>query len=191
MPDPPGPTASERELVHRLQAGDPLAATAVVDRLEPLVSRMVFRLTGWHTETEDLVNDVFLAIQKSAGTFRGDSTLETWATSITIHCCRRWQKLIIQRRHTMQPAEDEPIDQQHAAQQRSGELQEEVQLALQSLSQEMRELIVLRYLEDQSLEAISALLNVRKNTLEVRLHRGKKLLGQILAKRAAQQEEAK
>ena len=63
-------------------------------------------------------------------------------------------------------------------------MQEEVQLALHSLSADLRELVVLRYLEEMSLAEITKTLGIRKNTLEVRLHRARKHLAEFLEARA-------
>ena len=181
MSKPHESTMNVRTLLLRLHAGDQEAAAVMVAQLEPLVSRMVFRLTGWHCETEDLVHDVFLAIQQAAPAFRGESSLETWATAITIHQCRHWQRTQRKRRnHVEQVRPDNSYQPAHFR----NEVQEEVQLALHSLSADLRELVVLRYLEEMSLAEITKTLGIRKNTLEVRLHRARKHLAEFLEARA-------
>lgn len=176
------------ELLARVMRGDSEAASVLVDRLEPLITRMVFRLTGWHNDTEDLVQDVFVAIQESAKTFRAQSSLDTWATSVAIHRCRHWQRSRAKLRRTF-GVTDEEFPDTTPCNLESLEQREEVQRALQSLNQETRELIVLRYMEGMSLSDISELLNIKKNTIEVRLHRGRRALGDYLAARANRGEE--
>jgi RNA polymerase sigma-70 factor (ECF subfamily) len=179
----PNPTDHEqRAVLAGLRQGDRRASVELVDRLTPLINRMVFRLTGWHPETQDLVQEVFLAIQQSADTFRGDCRLETWVTSITINCCRRWQR----QQSRMEPTGDsppEPIDETDEQCRHTDEAKEEVQVALQRIQHDQRELLVLRYLEGHSLEDLAELLQVRKNTLEVRLHRARQALARRLRAR--------
>lgn len=185
MPPPSDAQRDERQLLAAFGRGERCAATQIVEHLAPVVRRTVFRLTGWHPETQDLVQDVFLAIQQAAGSFRGDSRLETWATSITIHCCRKWQRKQNKRPGSLADTPFEPVDESFQGRQGTGELKEEVQLALQQLGHEDRELIVLRYLEDYALEDLAELLEVRKNTVEVRLSRARRRLADFLLSRSS------
>src|SRR4051794_40326832 len=50
-----------RELVERLRRGDRAALEKLIADHRDAVTRLVFRLAGWSGETEDLVQEVFLA----------------------------------------------------------------------------------------------------------------------------------
>ncbi len=184
MSDLPKPQQDDRDLLAEVRRGDRCAAATMVERLTPIVSRMVFRLTGWHEDTQDLIQNVFLAVQQSADSFRGDSKLETWVTSITIHCCRQWIRGRAGVPPNVPPAVSEPVDHSFKRYQDTTEIGEEVRLALKQIHHDDRELLVLRYLEDMPLEDIAQLLGIRKNTLEVRLHRARKELCSMLTQRA-------
>jgi RNA polymerase sigma-70 factor (ECF subfamily) len=164
--------ALERDLrlLAGLNDGDRVAATELVARLSPVVRRTVFRMTGWHSETDDLVQEVFLSIQKSAMSFRGASQLETWVIGIAIRVCRSWQRTDFRN---PKPSSSETIAEPISLPNENDHVEsvDEVRVLLASLSQSDRELVVLRYLEEMNVNEISQLLGIKKNTLEVRLHR--------------------
>lgn len=159
------------ELLDALSAGDRAAANDLVRRLTPLVSRLVFRLTGWHPDTQDLVQDVFLNLQRSWKSFDSRSQLTTWVTSITINRCRNWH-----RTQSRTPSQSGIVVEELIDDARRGislEDQENLRRALRCLSASDRELIVLRYLEEMDLDEISEMTGTKKNTIEVRLHRAR------------------
>lgn len=62
------------------------------------------------------------------------------------------------------------------------ETDESVREALRQLNSSDRELVVLRYLEEKSLDEISQTTGIRKNTIEVKLHRARqRMMTAILA----------
>ena len=175
---------ADLQLLRGLAKGDQFAAASIVDRLLPVVRRMAFRLSGWQADIQDVVQDVFLAIQTSADSFRGESSLETWAVGITIRCSRKQRS---RREPKLCEELDVLPDHQFADQCDRDETSEEVRLAMQQLSREQHELLVLRYLEDWSLDRLAEFYQVRRNTLEVRLNRARKRLGDILTRMQSMQ----
>lgn len=175
-------STEDQNLLVGLQAGRRKAAEELVRRLEPMVTRVVFRLTGWHDQVEDLVQETFLAMQQSADTFRGQSSLETWVYGIALNCCRGFNRT--RHRYSDNESEVETLCAPHHNLSETGEhvseTREHVHFAIAKLDQEARELIVSRYLEELSLAEMSDLFQIRKNTLEVKLHRARKRLGELL-----------
>ena len=171
---------NDAQLLQSLVGGDRDAAETVVDRLLPIVRRMAFRLNGWQADIQDVVQEVFLGIHTAAKDFRGDASLETWAVAITIRCCRKHRSKQVSP--SLESAEL-VSDNQFMEQCDRNEMSEEVRLAMRQLSKEPRELLVLRYLEEWSLDELAEFYEVRKNTLEVRLNRARNQLGEILSQR--------
>ena len=172
------------ELLQLLRSGDVEAAEEIVRRLTPLVSRLVFRLTGWSNDIQDLIQDIFLTIQSSCDSFRGESTLETWVTSIAVNRCRNWHRSNSRKLRLMQALLDDfvlPTDTTDRL-----EIHETVRMALKTLEHSERELVVLRYLEERTLNEISQATGLRKNTLEVRLYRARQKM--LLAVESANQK---
>lgn len=158
-------------LMQQVCSGDPEASVRFVERLSEMLNRLVFRLNGWHADNQDLLQDVFVSLLHKGHSFRGTSSLETWAVSIAINRCRNWRR---DRKNSYRIDEVPPRTVESGAERL--ETQEIVQLALESVSDADRELIVLRHMEMRSLDDIAEILGIRKNTLEVRLNRARKAL---------------
>ncbi len=76
----------DTELLAEMRAGDESAATAFHDRLRPRVDATIRRLLGGRdVDHEDLVQLSMLELVRSVERFRGDSSLESWAASVTAH----------------------------------------------------------------------------------------------------------
>jgi len=82
------PTASaeaERNLVARLQAGDRQALGDAYLRYGARVYAFALRRLRDPFEAEDVVQDVFVEISRSIGSFQGRSRLSTWIFGIASH----------------------------------------------------------------------------------------------------------
>lgn len=148
-------------------------------------ARLVDRLTGWSGHRDDLVQEVFVAAWRAWPSFREESRAETWLTRIAINTCRthgrrQWLRREVWRRLTeiVQPSEHRGPDTSLVSQESS----ETVRRAISSLGQRDREVLVLRYLEEQSIEEIAAAMGLTRGALEVRLSRARTRLKTLLEK---------
>ena len=79
----------------------PLTFEQVVDEQQANVARLARRLLGWSTngaDVDDVAQDVFLTVLKHLDRFRGESSLSTWITRITINACRTHRRRRVMRR---------------------------------------------------------------------------------------------
>jgi len=168
-----------------IKAGDAEAFDQMMLQQGASIHRLVTRLLGWEDDCDDVVQETFIAAWEQLPRFRGESTLNTWLSSIAINQCRkyrrkkgRWRKFLgdLQKRESLRQAspEDPPSVSKVA----------DIQHALQALSQQDREAIVLCCLENRDLEQVAQMLRIKKNTLEVRLHRARKRLKDHLQQRS-------
>ncbi len=162
-------------------AGDESAFDRIVERHHERVARLAYRLLGWRGDVDDVVQDVFLAALKQLRRFRGESSLSTWLTTITINTCRthRRKQLLRLRWWTARRDAGEPMRGAPADPFRD-EASEEVRRAVQALPARDREVIVLFYLEDKPTAEIAKLLNVSANAVDIRLHRARERLRPML-----------
>lgn len=79
--------AEERALIERLKSGDYEAFDVIFRRYVNKVYRQVFRLVGNDAETEEIVQEVFLAVYQKCQSFRGDSAFSTWLYSLATNAC--------------------------------------------------------------------------------------------------------
>jgi RNA polymerase sigma-70 factor (ECF subfamily) len=165
--------------IDKLRRREPVEFDLLVVREGARIQRLVSRLCGWN-DSEDLAQEVFIRAWQSIDRFRGDSDITTWLYAIAINLCRnrrrygrirqRWLQAITairnNRRHYEEPDRTGQYDQ--------------ILNAIQMLSHTDRETIVMCCLEERTLDEAAQLLGLRKNAVEVRLHRARKRLKQIL-----------
>jgi len=170
------------ELAARLARGEAGALEEVVGLHQAGIVRLANRLLGWTGEVDDIVQDIFLTALEKAGKFRGQSSLKTWLTVITLNRCRTYHRrrkiwpravaTLTARQSAASSAADQAV--------LSDEVAREVRSAVAALPSRDREVIVLHYLEHKSPAEIAELLGSSQNAIEVRLHRAKAKLRQSL-----------
>lgn len=77
--------AADVELVRRCQAGDAAAFAQLFRRHAGLVSGLVHRMLGPSPDLEDLVQEVFLQVIRSLGSFRDEARFSTWLYRVTVN----------------------------------------------------------------------------------------------------------
>ena len=73
---------AERKLLELVANRDREALTRLYEVYHERLFKFVFRLTQSHAQTEELVNDIMLAVWRGAGNYRGDSKPSTWIFGI-------------------------------------------------------------------------------------------------------------
>ncbi|MBI4380098.1 MAG: RNA polymerase sigma factor [candidate division NC10 bacterium] len=73
----------ERVLIQQVKAGDYGAFEAIFRQHVTKVYRQAFKLIGNEAETEEVVQEVFLAVHQKVKTFRGESVFSTWLYRLT------------------------------------------------------------------------------------------------------------
>ena len=142
--------------------------------------RSAYLLCGDATEAQDLVQETFLQALKSEHRYRGDSAAYTWLYGILRNLCyrhfRKQKRLVFEEdlvlREISQPDGVDRSDRDFCV----SKLTE----ALQRLSPEHREVVVLRYYENLKIEEIAAQTGVSKGTVKSRLHYAVRCLAQYI-----------
>jgi RNA polymerase sigma-70 factor, ECF subfamily len=156
---------------------------ALVARHETRVRRLAHRLLGWRdADVDDVVQDVFLAALDRLDRFRGEASVATWLTRVTINACRtrqrkRWISLKWLRLHRPARFSEEGSD--FTA--NRDDTSSRVRRAILELSPRDREVIVLHHLEGMAARQIAELMGDRLNSVQVRLHRARQRLKTGLA----------
>ena len=163
-----------------LRRGIALAKSGAFDELvrrhHDEIAQLVYRLLAWDNEAEDVVQEVFLAAWRALPRFRGEASLSTWLRRIAVNKCRAWKRRWHVRnqwwRHARQ-THAEPLLPSADDVQLDGEKFEQVRAAVRALPHRDREVIVLHYLEQKAINQVATELGLRRNTVEVRLHRAR------------------
>jgi RNA polymerase sigma factor (sigma-70 family) len=143
------------------------------------VARLVYRLSGWHGDVDDLVQDVFLAAFKGLRDFRDESTQWTWLARIAINRCRSHRRRKILEFRWLKRAAADGVAETVPNLERD-ETSQQVRKAVATLHAKDREVIVLYYIEDWPVAEISQALGVSPAAIDVRLHRARQKLRDLL-----------
>lgn len=170
-------------LVERLVRGDRSVFDQIVGQHQQRIARLVYRLLGWSDEVDDVVQEVFLKVLKNLAAFRGQSSLQTWLTAITVNTCRSWKRKRLLRWKSLNRLYQGTCESSSVGCESNsdGETFEKVRRAVQKLPGHYREVIVLKYLEQLPTVQIAEILRLNRNAVDVRLSRARALLKEKLA----------
>lgn len=172
---------NDQELIQQAQAGDMRAFEELVKKYETQVAATVIGMLGNVAEAEDVGQEVFVRFYRALPQFRGEAALGTYLTRIAINLALNVLKRRRRRRlFFMQPKEEPELvvaPEDVAASQENCEL---IQRALEKLKPEFRSVVVLRLIEDYSVEETAGILQVPPGTVLSRLARAQKKLREIL-----------
>jgi RNA polymerase sigma-70 factor, ECF subfamily len=187
---------TDEELTLRFKDGDREAFSELVRRYQNRVFGMCLRWLGDRSVAEETAQDVFLALFKALGGFRGDAKLSTWIYRVTVNHCKNRDLYRRRRAHGRHesfdgvPDDDDVPTRQHAhdgpgtdAHMQQMEARDALQEALELLDEDQRQIIVLRDVEDLAYEEIAEILDLPKGTVKSRLHRARHELARKLGRR--------
>lgn len=185
----------ERELIGRMQAGDPAAVTELASTYGPRIHQLAFRYMKNWEDAEEVTQDVLLKVYRKIDAFRGDAALSSWIYRITFNTSMSRLRTGRQARVAEQPpAESGSSDTPNRASNEAAdwssladdqimrrEMRETLLTALTRLPEVYRVPVVLRDIQGLSTEEASAVLRVKTQTLKSRLHRGRLILREHLS----------
>lgn len=195
---PPAPaeapaTAADRALLARLRRGDDRAFAELIRRHQDRIFDLGYRMLGDRQEAEDLSQEIFVAVHRALGGFRGDSRLSTWIFRVAKnHCLNRLQYLKRRgggRTDDLEESLETAGDPAAGAPDRDLERREEqalVQRALAELDEAQRMIVVLRDIEGLGYDEIVEVLDEPLGTVKSRLHRARAALAKAVARLEAE-----
>ena len=182
-------------LVRRCVAGDAAAWEEIVQRYHRRIYNICYRFAGSADDAQDLTQDVFVKMYRTLKSYdleRG--AFMTWVTTITRnllvdHFRKTKQDRITDSLDSVASEHEDamPVGEQIAdkgqtpdARMQSREAGKTVHMALQKLSPELREAVILRDLQDMDYKEIATVLRVPEGTVKSRINRGRAELARLL-----------
>ncbi|GAA0336495.1 sigma-70 family RNA polymerase sigma factor [Bacillus carboniphilus] len=146
------------------------------------LKRIAYLYLKDHALTEDIIQEVFISCYNHIEQFREESSYKTWLIKITVNKCKdtlkRWsfRNIVYKEKMDLNIAEAETPEIQTISK------IEDVLLAKEilALPVKFREVIILYYYQDLSIEEISNILDLKTNTIKTRLHRARIRLREAL-----------
>ena len=161
------------------------AAQLVAEYRERLC-RDAFQLCGDAAEAEDFAFRTFDKVLRKIDTFKGESSFYDWMKAILVNDIRSAKRTkASQNTVVAEVDEDEPAPSDSAGspeQLMSSFDSEVVRCAIQKLSPEHRETIILHYFLDQPIGKMAKLLSIPEGTVKFRLFAARKALAGMLSK---------
>jgi len=189
MPVSPDPDAV---LMLRVKRGDRAAFAELVEKYKQPVMNLVYRTLRDEAEAEDLAQNVFLQVYKSAKRYESRAKFSTWLFTIARNLC-----LNEIRRRSRHPADSlEESHAEHEDQPRQqfedkssvpppekllhGELAQKIEEALAGLPENQRTAILLCRQDELSYEEIAKILGCSLSATKSLIHRGRETLKEKL-----------
>jgi RNA polymerase sigma-70 factor (ECF subfamily) len=182
-------------LVRRCVAGDAAAWEEIVQKFNRRIYNICYRFAGGGEDAEDLTQEVFIKIYRTMASFDPEkASFNTWVTTVT-------RNLLVDhfrktKNDRVTDSMDAPIGGEDEGQALSEKIEDKgltpdqhvqkhqtqklVQEALQKLSPELREAVILRDLQDMDYREIAQILRIPEGTVKSRINRGRTELARLL-----------
>jgi RNA polymerase sigma factor (sigma-70 family) len=182
-------------LIRRCIAGDAAAWEEIVQRYHRRIYNICYRFAGSGDDAQDLTQEVFIKMYRTLNTYDvGRAAFMTWVTTVTRnllvdHFRKTKHDRVtdsldapLSEREDAMPLSDKIEDSSLPpdAHVQSRETRESVHHALQKLSPELREAVILRDLQDMDYREIATVLRVPEGTVKSRINRGRAELARLL-----------
>jgi RNA polymerase sigma-70 factor (ECF subfamily) len=189
----------DQELLNRCLAGEDSAWEALLSAHTRRIYNLCYRFTGRVEEAEDVTQEVFIKVFQTLKSYdAAQGSFSTWLSRVArnhlVDHYRRTRKdrLTSSLEEELPVAEEKPSPHMEpTGQVESRERREILQLALDKLSPDLREAVILRDLHDLDYEEIAQVLRVPQGTVKSRINRGRLELGRVLKRMEGMRGPAK
>jgi RNA polymerase sigma-70 factor (ECF subfamily) len=169
---------NDSELVTAAVGGDASAFHELVDRHSAHLFRLASYLSKTAADAEDIVQETFIGAFAGLGKFNGKSSVKTWLSRIlTRQAARAWNKSRRSRNAaTLEDAQARPgSDAGLSVSSTATAVDQKIDVAaiLKLVSEEHRQVLVLREMQGLSYGEIAEALGIPQGTVESRLHRAR------------------
>ncbi len=179
----------ERSLLKRLRDRDERAFRELLEAHRDRVFNITFRMLGNRAEAEDVAQEVFITVFKTIDTFREEAKFSTWLYRVTVNHCKNRIKYLARRYEKARDELDEtgahggvngaasaPLPSAPDRALEGAQMEKLLQDAIANLDEEHRAVVVLRDVEDLSIEEICEITGLPDGTVKSRLHRARLVL---------------
>jgi RNA polymerase sigma-70 factor, ECF subfamily len=182
----------EEQMIASVLSGDTEKYHDLIRPYEHSVYRMALSFMKNDSDAEDVAQEAFLSAFRNLAAFRGQAKFSTWLISITLNEARgrlRRQSLV-----RMDSLDETPEEGGHVSPAllrdwrevpseslERKEIREMLQAAIGGLAPIYREVVMLRDVEELSVEETATALTISAASVKTRLHRARIMLQKVLA----------
>lgn len=173
----------DEDIIQMVLQGNQHAYAILVERYSRFVYTLALRLLSNVEDAEESTQDVFIKAYKSLSTYKADSKFSTWLYTITRNTCisrtRTNKQLLVSKDEEQLNLLGGFADSTMQLQERASKKQL-LNKAIQLLPADEAQVITLFYIHEQTMDEISAILDITNSNAKVRLFRARKKLKEIL-----------
>jgi len=174
---------SDLELIQEFKNGSNNAFNLLVLRYQEKIYWVVRRMLPDHDEADDVVQEVFVKVYRSIGSFKGDSSFYTWlyriAMNLSLNEIRRkkTRRTFSLDDSTMQHESTDPLPVEQLEKEEQTRL---IKAAIERLPEKQKKVFILRYYEELPYEQISKILKTSVGGLKANYFHAVKKIGEYV-----------
>ncbi|TCZ69870.1 RNA polymerase sigma factor SigW [Paenibacillus albiflavus] len=176
----------ETRLAKLARNGDRRAFAELVELYKDKIYHLGYRMLGNRQEAEDIVQETFMRLYSNLHRYDENQKFSTWIFRIAANLCidrLRKRKVTYSLDaevndgegndyYAMMSSDEDTPEKQVIV----SETQRQIRKVIDNMPDKYKSIIVLRYLQDLSLQEISDVLDMPITTIKTRLHRGREYL---------------
>jgi RNA polymerase sigma-70 factor, ECF subfamily len=168
----------DAECVARCLRGESEAFEPLVTRYQRVLFVIAFRLTGNYEDARDATQNAFVRAYERLDTYDPSRRFFSWLYRIAIN-----ESLNLRRAHKPHEPITTSLESGRSTDEglEAADASRRVQQALMKLTEEQRQVVVLRHFAELSYEEIGEALRIPEKTVKSRLFTARQRLGQLLA----------
>ncbi|MEH2515090.1 RNA polymerase sigma factor (sigma-70 family) [Bradyrhizobium sp. AZCC 1610] len=168
-----GTSRCDPSLVEAARGGDTAALVALIAAAQPDIRRYAAR-TCRAADIDDAVQETLLLLYRRVGTLRAVTSFSAWLFAVARRACLR----LLRRSAGMADASaDVEMRLAHLAPE---DIRIDLSRAIQSLPDHYREVILLRDIEELSIDEIAEVLALTRESVKARIHRARLMIREYL-----------
>ncbi len=187
---------SDEDLMELFQAGHQTAYDLLFDRYKKRIFHFLYRYTHNEDDSEDLVQETFLRVYRSRNSYNRIAKFSTWLYTIALNLAKtqhkkkqRMEMVSFHNDEMNQTFEVTDVMDNHELEPdkmyQKRTLVRYIEVALQKISTDFREVLILRDIQGLSYEEISEVTGFPMGTVKSKLNRGRVQLQQLLRRMTA------
>ena len=169
-------TLVDEQTFRSAQAGDPTAIQNLLIRLQPDVRRYARKQCRSSSAIEEVVQEALLVVYRRIGQVRDLASLSGWIAKIVLRLCMLPALMFMRGVEALTEIENTA----RFARVSTDELRIDLVRALESLSPHLREVILMRDLQEMTIGEIAHALKTTRAAVKARLHRARNLIREYL-----------
>jgi len=172
---------SDETLINKIRGGDTDSFAVIVERYKLQVYNLMYRYSGSAEDAADMTQDVFCRIFEKLDLYRSQKTFFAWLYTLALNHARDWTRKKHNRTRYFDRFAQEYSNNEAKSPGSMLEADQETRSlfsALDSLSDDRRELVLLKYRHERSIRELAEIFDISESAVKMRLHRALDELGQ-------------